>query len=60
MARATGVKVVGSTPTGGILAKMCERARNAFTHSQLRNFPSAGVEHGSISQDAYQTRKRVS
>ena len=36
-------------PTGGILAQMCGCAFGAFTHSIARNFPSVGLEHGSIS-----------
>ena len=49
MVWAAGVKVAGSSPTGGILAKMCECVCNAFTHSLARNFPSVGIEHGPIS-----------
>ena len=48
MAWVAGVEVVGSIPACGILAQMCECARNAFTHSLARNFLSVGLEHGSI------------
>ena len=44
MVWAAGVKVVGSSPTGGILAKMCACECNAFTHTISRNFPSVGRE----------------
>ena len=48
MVWATGAKVVGSSPTGGILAQMCECACNASTHSLARNFPYVGLEPGPI------------
>ena len=48
MVWAAGVKVAGSVPTGGILAKMCECACTAVTHSLAQNLPSVGLEPGSI------------
>ena len=43
MVWAAGAKVVGSRPTGGILAQMCECACNASTHSIVRNLPPFGA-----------------
>ena len=48
MVCAAWVKVAGSSPKVGILAQMCECARNAFTHSIAHSFPSEGLEHGSL------------